>query len=146
MEILFHEADFQFELPQVKTCKRWLEAVAEQESKPVEALNYIFCSDAYLHDVNLKYLNHDTLTDIITFPLSEEGEAIESDIFISIERVRENAQLFNVRFQQELYRVIVHGLLHLLGYKDKTEAEVKEMRAKENFYLRRLTEFTNTVQ
>lgn len=146
MEILFHEADIAFSLAQSKTCRRWLASVVEQERKAVKALHYIFCSDTYLHEVNLKYLNHDTLTDIITFPLSEEGAAIESDIFISIERVRENAETFGVGFQQELYRVIVHGLLHLLGYRDKTEAEVKEMREKEDFYLRRLTEFTTTVR
>lgn len=146
MEILFHEVDLDFQLQQKKACVDWLAAVAQQEGQAVELLNYIFCSDSYLHEVNVQYLSHDTLTDIITFPLSEEGAAIEADLFISIERVRENAKQFEAAFEQELCRVMVHGLLHLLGYGDKTEVEVKTMRAKEDFYLLRLAEFRTTLQ
>jgi len=97
-------------------------------------LNYIFCSDTYLHKINLEYLKHDTLTDIITFDYSEKKQ-ISGDIFISIDRIKENAPKFNQSTDIELNRVLIHGVLHLLGYKDKTPKEKETMRAKEDFYL-----------
>jgi len=97
-------------------------------------LNYIFCSDTYLHKINLEYLKHDTLTDIITFDYSEKKQ-ISGDIFISIDRIKENALKFNQSTDIELNRVLIHGVLHLLGYKDKTPKEKETMRAKEDFYL-----------
>ncbi|OJJ18566.1 rRNA maturation RNase YbeY [marine bacterium AO1-C] len=113
----------------------WLDAIAQQFDYTITGLNYIFCNDAYLHQINVEYLDHDTLTDIITFDNSEERQMIEGDIFISIDRVRENAAIFNVSFDTELNRVMSHGLLHLLGYGDKTEAEKQEMRAQEDHAL-----------
>jgi rRNA maturation RNase YbeY len=97
----------------------------------------IFCSDEYLLDVNKKYLNHDYYTDIITFDYVED-KIISGDIFISSDRVRENANQFNVSFEMELFRIIIHGILHLLGYKDKTKKDKSLMTEKENFYLSRL--------
>lgn len=97
----------------------------------IEAINYIFCDDAYLLKINQQYLYHDTYTDIITFQLSPKGQALLSDIYISVERVRENASLFNTSIKRELHRVIFHGALHLCGYKDKTKADALKMRMAE---------------
>lgn len=108
--------------------------MTKKEKKSVGYINYIFCSDNYLLEINKDYLNHKTLTDIITFDNSD-GTLIESDIFISIERVRENAIKFDTTFQLELYRVLIHGILHLCGYKDKNEEEKNLMREKENKYI-----------
>lgn len=94
--------------------------------------NFIFCSDAYLIQINREYLSHDTLTDIITFDNSDSPGLIETDIFISVERVKENASLLNIRHEKELHRVMIHGILHLLGFKDKTPQEKEIMRDKEN--------------
>lgn len=114
----------------------WLLSVINREAfEPSDSINFIFCSDAYLHQINLEYLNHDTLTDIITFDNSEEPKTVEGDIFISLERIKENAEVFDVPFEQELKRVLVHGMLHLIGYNDKTEEEQKTMREKEDFYI-----------
>jgi probable rRNA maturation factor len=107
------------------------------EKQPLGLLNYIFCSDAYLIEINRQYLQHDDYTDIITFGLSAKGEAVVGDIFISIDRVKENAKLFAKTFEDELVRVVCHGALHLCGYKDKKPAEAKEMRAKEELYIKR---------
>jgi rRNA maturation RNase YbeY len=101
------------------------------ESSFLGTLNYIFCDDAYLVEINLQYLNHNTLTDIITFDYSDESR-VSGDIFISIERVRDNAKDFKVGFEEELKRVMSHGVLHLLGYNDKTDEEKHSMRNKEN--------------
>ena len=109
--------------------------VLSAENKLLENLNYIFCSDSYLHKINLKYLNHDELTDIITFDNAETDGIIEGDIFISIDRIRENSLDFNKSFENELYRVIIHGVLHLAGYSDKNKIEKIEMRKLEDKYL-----------
>jgi len=101
----------------------------------ITEINYIFCTDDYLLKINQDYLNHDYYTDIITFDNSEEERQIESDIFISIDRVKENAQSLSLLFEEELTRIICHGLLHLVGFKDKTESEQKEMRKNEDTYL-----------
>lgn len=129
--ILFHsETDFQ--LTRKLLHKRWLAALAAHEGFKIGEVNYIFCDDDYLLKINLAYLNHDTLTDIITFDYVE-GKLLNGDIFISIERVRENSKLFSVSFEQELLRVLSHGLLHLCGYKDKSDEEAAVMRGKEDF-------------
>jgi probable rRNA maturation factor len=112
----------------------WLFSVAAAEEKTVVALTYIFCSDEYLLQVNREHLDHDYYTDIITFPYDDVG-VLHGDMFISTERVADNAQQLNVPFAQELRRVMVHGLLHLAGYGDKTPAEISMMRAKEEHYL-----------
>ena len=128
--ILFHyETDFFLE--NEDTYQSWIETVILSEQKIVGEINYIFCDDDYLHDINVKYLNHNTLTDVISFDYSE-FDTISGDIFISIDRVRENAQNFNIDFSQELLRVMAHGILHYCGYKDKSQKEVSIMREKEN--------------
>lgn len=109
----------------------WISEVITSESYVLGEINYVFCDDAYLHKINVEYLNHDTLTDIITFDNSI-GKMIHSDIVISVERVTDNAKDFNVSFEEELKRVIIHGVLHLCGYKDKSKEEDALMRQKEN--------------
>ncbi len=109
----------------------WLNRVALSEGGIVKQIDYIFCRDEYLLDINQKYLNHDTYTDIISFDYSE-GKVLSGDIFISIERVRENADAFGVDFAEELLRVMSHGVLHLSGFKDKTEEDSLVMRGKED--------------
>ena len=108
----------------------WLSAVIVSENKNEGEINYIFCDDEYLHNINMQYLNHDTLTDIISFDYTE-GDVISGDIFISIERVEDNANDFNVSFNEELKRVLAHGVLHYCGYKDKSDSDALLMRAKE---------------
>ncbi len=131
--IYFHsECDFQ--LQNEDSISEWLKHAIRLEKKALGEINYIFCDDEYLLKKNQDFLNHDTLTDIITFDYSEENK-LSADIFISIERVKENALIFAVPFEKELKRVIIHGILHLIGYKDKSEEETKTMRSKENFYL-----------
>jgi probable rRNA maturation factor len=115
----------------------WISGVILSEGFKEEEINYIFCDDEYLHKLNVEFLKHDTLTDIISFDYSV-GKIIQGDIYISIERVRENAEDFKVSFSEELHRVIVHGVLHYCGYKDKTDTDAKIMREKENHYLNML--------
>jgi rRNA maturation RNase YbeY len=131
-----YETDFSLE--DEAMISEWITKVVEEENCKLEEINYIFCDDNYLHKLNLEFLNHDTLTDIISFDYSV-GKVIQGDIFISIERVTENAHDFKVSFIEELYRVIVHGVLHYCGYKDKTEKDANLMRSKENYYLASLT-------
>jgi len=109
----------------------WLVKLARLEGRYIENITYIFCSDDFLLDMNVRYLNHDYYTDIITFPY-QEGAQLSGDLFISVDRVRENANDFGVDFDIELRRVMVHGILHLMGFGDKTEEEVQMMRAKED--------------
>lgn len=110
---------------------KWLEGIATSESKTIGEISYVFCSDEFLLKINQDYLDHDTFTDIITFDYCEEG-LINGEIYISTDRVKENASNFGVSFINELQRVMAHGLLHLCGYGDKTEAEAQLMRDKEN--------------
>jgi len=124
-----YESDFR--LPNEMHFSKWISSVILSESKTEGDINYIFCDDAYLHQINLEYLNHDTLTDIISFDYTE-GNFLHGDIFISIERVKENALDFNVSFDDELKRVMVHGILHYCGYKDKSEEDELTMRLKED--------------
>lgn len=133
--IYFFKEDCQFDLRKLRKYKSWLIQVAYFYKFEIQELNYIFCSDEFLHKINLDYLNHDTYTDIITFDLqepSEENKNIESDIFISIDRVTENARKLNISFKEELARVMAHGLLHLIGFKDKSDEDKKGMRLAEN--------------
>ena len=112
----------------------WLSDVCEQEGKVLGEVNLIFCSDEYLLDVNQKYLNHDYYTDIITFDYVK-GKTISGEIFVSLQRISDNASTLSKNYEEELRRVLAHGILHLSGYKDKSEEEEKEMRRKEDFYL-----------
>ncbi len=113
---------------------RWLKMVAESEIKRIGDISIIFCSDNYILDVNVKYLQHDYFTDIITFDYCE-GNKLSGDLFISVDSVRENALFYGAEFEDELNRVIVHGLLHLIGYDDHTGEDQKVMRSKEDYYL-----------
>ncbi|MCC6724590.1 MAG: rRNA maturation RNase YbeY [Saprospiraceae bacterium] len=133
--IEFASEDVEFELKDEKTVTVWLQKIIEQEGCVLHLLNFIFCSDEYLHRLNVEYLDHDTLTDIITFPYADPP-TVHGDIFISIDRVRENAADFKVSFEQELNRVMAHGVLHLCGYGDKTPDEERTMRQKEDTALR----------
>jgi probable rRNA maturation factor len=133
--IVFFNEDINFKFQGKKKFKSWLKKVAEKEGFSINNLNYIFCSDEYLHKINLEYLDHDTYTDIITFDNSDDETIIEGDIFISIERVRDNSQTLNTVFEEELKRVIVHGLLHLCGYDDHTPEDKAEMRLLESEYI-----------
>lgn len=128
----FENTDFVFRERELNN--RWLRTVAESEMKRIGDIAIIFCSDGYLLDVNRKYLGHDYFTDIITFDYCE-GERLSGDLFISVDSVRENAVEYGTEFGNELNRVMVHGLLHLIGYDDHTEEDVKTMREKENHYL-----------
>ena len=133
--ISFFEEDISFKLKNKTQVRQWITDTIIAEGFKLKELNYIFCSDAYLLEINQQYLDHDTYTDIVTFDNSEEEGKIISDIFISIERIRENAVKFNVTETTELHRVIIHGALHLLGYKDKSPADKQKMTQKEDFYL-----------
>ena len=133
--ISFFEEDISFTLKDKAKVRQWVTDTIIAEGFKLKELNYIFCSDAYLLEINQQYLDHDTYTDIVTFDNSEEEGKIVSDIFISIERIRENAIKFNVTETTELHRIIIHGALHLLGYKDKSPADKQKMTQKEDFYL-----------
>ncbi|MBR6414984.1 MAG: rRNA maturation RNase YbeY [Bacteroidales bacterium] len=128
----FEDTDFKFKNRRLNNM--WLKMVAESEIKKLGALSIIFCSDNYILDINQRYLQHDYFTDIITFDYCE-GNTLSGDLFISVDSVRENSIFYNVDFETELNRVIVHGLLHLIGYDDHTEDDIKVMREKENYYL-----------
>lgn len=130
--IVFFNEDIKFKFTGKNNFKAWLNKVAHQEGFKIKDLNYIFCSDEYLHKINVDYLDHDTLTDIITFDNSEDESTIEGDIFISIERIKDNSQTLNTNFDDELKRVIVHGLLHLCGYNDYSVEDKAEMRRLES--------------
>jgi probable rRNA maturation factor len=131
----FYNADIKSELENKPLIKSLLESLFKTEGKKLKKITYVFCSDEYLLTLNQNYLNHKTLTDVITFPLSEITKPLVGEIYISIERVKENAKLFHTQYQNELLRVMIHGALHLCGYSDKKKFEVKTMRQKENFYL-----------
>ena len=133
--IQFCTEDITFSLQEKLKHKAWLNEVAKQEGKKILELSYVFCSDNYLLQINQEYLNHDTLTDIVTFDNSEGPKKIEGDIFISIDRVRENGEKLGTS-ETELKRVMVHGLLHLLGYKDKKKEDKAVMTEKEDFYIK----------
>lgn len=136
--IRFFNEDVTYKLPQKQATRLWLKRQAEEEGYSVGDLNYIFCSDEYLLQVNKDYLQHDYYTDIITFDQSDEDDKIEGDIFISVDRVTDNAKQHGVSTDQEMRRVLAHGLLHLCGYGDKTDEEVVTMRAKEDEWVSRL--------
>lgn len=136
-KINFFLEDVSFNLKGKLKIRNWIKETAIAEGAKAGDINFIFCSDAYLHQVNRQYLNHDTFTDIITFDNSEDEGIISGDIFISIDRIRENAIKFSVSEEQELQRVIIHGILHLCGYLDKKKEEKMLMTEKEDQYLRR---------
>lgn len=128
--ILFHSTNA-FTLPSKRKYKIWIKELILSKNKKAGDIHYLFCDDDYLLDLNQKFLQHNTYTDIITFDYSEK-DVISGDIFISTERVKENAEKFRVSFQEELLRVLSHGVLHLIGYNDKTEEEAELMRGEED--------------
>ena len=136
--IYFFNEESSFKLKSINQTRNWIKETIESENYTLKSINLIFCSDNYLLKINQQYLNHDTYTDIITFDNSEIDNQIESDIFISIERVKENSKAYKAKLNTELHRIIIHGTLHLLGYKDKSLKEKELMTAKENEYLSRL--------
>lgn len=138
-KINFFSEEIDFKLKNKKKLRHWIEGTILAENYILKEVNYIFCSDAYLLKINQDYLQHDTYTDIITFDNSELENEIVSDIFISIKRVSENASTYQLTLLEELYRVMIHGVLHLSGYKDKSAKDKKLMREKENFYLSQLS-------
>jgi probable rRNA maturation factor len=143
--INFFTEDVKYVIKQKRIIKQWLLSVIQQEQFRLQELNFILCSDDYLLNMNQQYLDHDTYTDVITFDNSEEPETIYGDIFISIERVIENAATIKVSSVEELNRVMVHGTLHLLGYLDKTKASKLQMTAKEDHYLESLKAMLKTL-
>ena len=131
MSIYFSAHNVDFEIEDPARTKKWISDVISKHGKKVGRINYLFANDDYVYDVNIKFLQHDTYTDIITFDFVQ-GDLVSGDIVISMDRVGENASKFGVSFRQELNRVLIHGVLHLLGFKDKSDAEAAAMRAKEN--------------
>lgn len=134
MPIHFFSEEIDFKIRNPRKIKEWINVSAKKELKDLAEINFIFCSDKYLLHINKRYLNHKTLTDIISFDYSDMG-LLSGDIYISIERVKENAEKYNVEFQEELRRVMIHGVLHLSGYKDKKPSDILVMRKKEGAYL-----------
>ena len=137
MPISFNNQSIPFKLKEKAKLKLWIKSITEKEKHVIGTINYVFCNDNELLEINVKHLNHNTFTDIITFDYTE-GTKINSDIFISVERVSENAKKFQVPFEEELHRVMIHGILHLCGYKDKTKLDSDLMRKKENISLKLL--------
>ncbi|MFA6806133.1 MAG: rRNA maturation RNase YbeY, partial [Bacteroidales bacterium] len=137
MPISFNFVEIKDTLSKKNKIKSWIRSVIEEKGMKLGDISYIFCDDEYLLEVNKTYLNHDYFTDIISFDYSDKDK-VAGDLFISIDRVRDNAQSLNQEFEKELYRVIIHGVLHLLGLKDKTEAQEKEMRKAEEECLKSL--------
>ena len=129
--------ELDFKLKNEEEISQWISSVISTEEFKEGDINYIFCDDDYLHKLNVEFLNHDTLTDIISFDYTV-GKKLHGDIFISVDRVKENAKDFKVSFKDELHRVLVHGVLHYCGYNDKTDKDAQLMRDKENYYLSQL--------
>ena len=134
MPVSFHSEQTDFSISNESQIADWLDSVCKNEGQSLTALSIIFCSDDYLLEVNRKHLNHDYYTDVITFDYTEQND-VAGDIFISVDRVEDNAKSLGISFLDELHRIIVHGTLHLLGYSDKTADAKQEMTEKEDFYL-----------
>ncbi len=131
-DINFFQEEVSFQLSHPDILKGWISTIIQNAKQSFDTINFIYCSDNYLLEINKEYLDHDYYTDIITFDNKEDDDsALDADIFISIDRVKENATQLNLPFEQELHRVMVHGILHLLGHKDKTEEQKNEMRESE---------------
>jgi rRNA maturation RNase YbeY len=138
--ISFHPEDIKFNLKNKTILKKWITSIIKNKKRKAGELNFIFCSDEHLLSINRQYLNHDTYTDIITFDYSKDDvkQPVSGDIFISIDRIHENSEKFSKSFEDELHRVMIHGVLHLLGYKDKGKAAKTEMTRQEDLSLKLL--------
>ncbi|MDR0230525.1 MAG: rRNA maturation RNase YbeY [Dysgonamonadaceae bacterium] len=137
MAIIYQSDDIKSPKIKRREISNWIKSVATSHNKKIGDIAYIFCSDKKILEINIQYLNHDYYTDIITFDYSE-GDIISGDLFISLDTVRSNAEKFNTDYAEELYRVIIHGILHLCGFKDKSTKDAKVMREKENEALKQL--------
>ena len=133
--IRFFSEQINFRLPTPRKTSNWIKHTIIAEEGQLSELSFIFCTDEYLRNINIQYLNHSTYTDIVTFDTSEESGIIQGDVFISVDRVKENAFKLGTEFDTELHRVIIHGVLHLLGYSDKKAVNKRQMREKEDAYL-----------
>lgn len=134
-KISFRYADRRLNIRQKTTIRTFIETLFKKEKQVLEGINYVFCSDEYLLEINRSFLQHDYYTDIITFGLSAPGQPVEAEIYISVDRVKDNARTLGVSFNEEMLRVIFHGALHLCGYRDKKKADIALMRKKEDQYL-----------
>ncbi len=139
--IHFFTEDLNYRLRQIKRIKKWIVNTIEKEDGQLDTINFIFTTDKYLHKINVDYLNHDTYTDIITFEYNSDDDPILSDIYISLERCKENAKNLNIKLFDEIHRILIHGVLHLLGYKDKKKKDKELMTSKEDYYLSLRNEF-----
>ena len=135
MAVFFHFQDVKDTLSQKRKHKRWIASVIESNNRELGNINYIFCGDNYLLSINQQHLKHNTLTDILTFDLSDDNNVVSADIFISLDRVQENSIKLGIPFENELRRVMIHGILHILGQKDKTEKDKSRMRSAEDVAL-----------
>jgi rRNA maturation RNase YbeY len=135
MSIRFATQSGDFEVPETQKVQKWIAEVVKRRDRQVGNINYLFCDDAYLLQVNRQYLDHDTYTDIITFDYCE-GQVLSGDLFISVDTVRANADFYKTDFSEELNRVLIHGVLHLAGYDDQTDEQKAQMRSKEDYYLK----------
>lgn len=135
MAIIFQNADVKFRPTKGKELAAFIEKQVKKEAQKKLHIDYIFCSDEYLLNINREFLEHDFYTDIITFPLVETDEEVEAEIYISVDRVKDNAQKLKIEFDEEMQRVLFHGVLHLIGFNDKTKTEEKVMRKKENEWI-----------
>ena len=134
-ELNFFSEEVNYRLRKIRKIRNWVLRTIKSEGGEVETINFIFSSDSYVHKINVDYLNHDTYTDIITFEYNDSGLPILSDIYISLDRCRENAKVLNLSLTNEVHRIIIHGVLHLLGYKDKNIKDKDLMTSKEDYYL-----------
>ncbi len=139
-KVSFHYVDIQLNFSNKTSLKLFIVSIFKEEHQALGSIRYVFCTDEYLLNINKSSLNHDYYTDIITFDLSEPKQPIESEVYVSVERVKDNAKHLNVSFKEELCRIVFHGALHLCGYKDKKRADILTMRQKEDYYL---TKFFN---
>ncbi len=134
-QVQFFYEEINYKLQSESKIGQWLKLCASKENKNISLINYIFCTDAYLIEINKQYLKHDYYTDIITFEYSENEASLTGDVFISVDRAKENSIKLNQNFESEIMRLLVHGLLHLMGYKDKEPQDKKMMTSKEDHYL-----------
>jgi rRNA maturation RNase YbeY len=138
-KVFLFSADRQVDLKRRQAAKELIVSLFKHERYKLKRVNYIFCSDEYLLPVNIEFMKHFTLTDVITFSFSREAEPVEGEVYLSVDRIKENAKSFNSTYQNELLRVMIHGALHLCGYTDKTKAAKARMREKENYYITKLS-------
>lgn len=136
--IYYNNIDNKYKIKEKRNINSWIKLCIAEEGKKINTISFNLCSDEYILQLNNEALQHDYYTDIITFELNEKNEPIEGDIYISIDRVKDNAKTLNIPFITELQRVLIHGVLHLCGYKDKSTKEEKQMREKENYYLNKI--------